>query len=65
METHQKTLGLEHPENQTMAMMIMKIMRIMREERAGVIRLLQIKEDETRDPQITRGRKKRGVFLVY
>ena len=65
MEDHLRTLVLEHPDDQTMAMMMMKMMRIMTEGKAGRIRPQPIKEDGTRDPQTTRGRKKKIGFPAY
>ena len=65
METRLKTLEPEHQEGQMMEMMIMKMTRMMTEEKAGIIRLLQTKEDRTREPQTMKGRKKRIVFLAY
>ena len=65
METYQNTLGLEHLADQMREMMIMKMTRMMTEEKAGMIKLLRIKEDGTRDPQKMRGRKKRIGFPAY
>ena len=65
IETLQKTFVLEHPEDQTMAIIMMKMTRIKTVGKAGRIRLLRIKEDGTRDPQRMRGRKKKIVFPVY
>ena len=65
METHQKTLGPEHPEDQTTAMMMMKVTRMMTEGEAGRIKLLPIKEDGTRDPQTMREQKKKTGFPAY
>ena len=48
-----------------MEMMMMKMTRMMTEGKAGMIRLLQIKEDGTRDPQKMRRQKKRIGFLAY
>ena len=65
METHHKSLGLELPEDRTMAMMMMKMTRMMTGGKVGMIRLLQIKEDGTRDPQTPRERNTRLGFLAY
>ena len=65
METHQKTLGLEPPEDRTMAMMMMKMTRMMTGGKAGMIRLLRIKEDGMRDPQTLRRQKRKIGFLRY
>ena len=65
MESHPKTLEREHPEDQTIEMMMMKMTRMMTGEEAGMIRLLRIKEDGTRDPQTMKKRKKKIDFLAY
>ena len=65
MENNQKTLGLEHPEDQTMEMMMMKMTRMMTEGKAGKTGHLPIKEDGTRDAQTMRGQKKKTGFPAY
>ena len=64
-EIRPESLGLEPTKDQTMEMMRMKMMRMITGGKAGMIRLLQKKEDGTRDPQTMRRRKKRIGFPAY